>query len=324
MTDTAKLLAHLARGVHALSCHDGSGSMVPPYPGETQYALDSIVLECLFAGRTPPAGVPELIQWCTDLTSRRWPFSFGERHSAPPLVSPVHRTRTRACAELAGLAAVAAELMTELTSDASAAEAAARRRFVRSHAVVGPDTHRRLLMDDPDAATAYRFVKDLYRPPPAEWVFRGKIAVCECGLLALPDTPDERFTAWCERETCHPGKPVKHRLPVTRTLVLDPSLRLFVSLPAKAEERFHRDLATTALPGTGIPVVRFYDRVVPSALAHDAVSDRVDIAVVPDDSAMALPERREAFRAALPPEARIVISTESELLTNVAAGRKEF
>ena len=60
--DATTVLQHLARGMHALSGCDSAGPSVPPYPDYTQYALDLVVRECLDHERTPPAGVPELVE----------------------------------------------------------------------------------------------------------------------------------------------------------------------------------------------------------------------------------------------------------------------
>ncbi|GAB3487559.1 hypothetical protein [Amycolatopsis cihanbeyliensis] len=330
MTGRTVLLDHLASGVYALSYRDAGGSTVPPYPQETQYALDLVVCECLHQGATPPAGVPELIRWCTDLSSPSWPFPPGEQCAGLALVDPVHRTRTRACAELAGLAAVAEELMAQALSDVPAGEAVERRRFLRSHVLVGPDTHRKLLMEDPPAAAVYKFVKDLYQPVPAEWVVRGKVALCECGLPARPGSPDDQLTAWCERETCPSGSQVEQRFSASKTLMLHPALRIFVALPAQAEDRLRSGLASAGLPvrsfgpaverhevrfpGSEPRTVQFYDRVVPTVLARDAAASGVDIAVVPDGFAMTASASRQAFADALPPGTHVTLMTESELL----------
>jgi hypothetical protein len=328
MTNRTGLLDHVARGVHALACRDGSGPSVPPYPEDTQYALDLVVRECLHLGLTPPAGVPELIRWCANLG---WPFPF-EECAGLALVDPVHRTRTRACAELAGLATVADELVAGALSDVTAAEAVERRRFLRSHVLVGPDTHRELLMSDPSAASVFKFVKDLYQPISAEWIVRGRVALCECGLPARPGSPDDGFIEWCERETCSPGSRVVRRLSAGRALMLHPALRLFVALPARAEDRLRRVLVAGGLSmeqaagrhvvGLSGEILRYYDRIVPTALARDAVADQVDIAVVPDGSTMAGPACRRTFSDALPPGVQITLVTDAELLADVTSDRR--
>ncbi len=307
MTGSLTLLDHVARGVQALS--EGAGSSIPPYPDETQYALDLVVQACLRSGYGPPAGVPELIRWCTDLAAPSWPFPPGVRYDGLALVDPVHRTRTRACAELVGLAAVA-----ETLSDGAAA-----RGFLRSHVLLGPDTQRELLMKDPKAASVLRFVKELYRPVPAEWTVRDRIALCECGLPARPDEPDYELVAWCERETCPPGTRVKQSLPAARARLLHPALRLFAALPAQGEDRLRRELGVTDQDAVRFAdgkarTFRYYDRVVAVALARDAMTDGVDIAVVPDGSALDGPTARRVFTAALPPGTEITLMSESELL----------
>ncbi|NBH06792.1 hypothetical protein [Amycolatopsis sp. SID8362] len=320
MIDWTSLLDQLARGVAALSDHNSSGAPVPPYPRETQYALDLIVHECLRHGLTPPAGVPELIQWCTNLSGQQWPFPPAFRLDGLALVTSVQRTRTRACAELAGLANVADELLSDAVADAP--DSAARRQLLRSQVLVGPDTHRELLMRNPKAASAFRFVKDLYRPPSDEWVTHGKVALCGCGLPARLDSHDDRLTVWCERETCPPGA-VSQLLPAAKALLLHPALRLFLALPAQLEDRLRNGLNAAGQAGHRDEVrfsdgrarpFRCYDRVVPVALARDAVAGGVEIAVVPDDSAMADPDARWAFADALPTGTTIALMTEGELI----------
>lgn len=334
--DATTLLHHLARGMHALSGHDSAGPSVPPYPDDTQYALDLVVRECIDQKRTPPAGVPELVGWCTDLASEHWPYPLA--HTALALVHPLHRTRTRACAELAGVAATAAALMVEALSDLPEAEAAERFRFLRSHVLVGPGTQRELLMKDPKAASVFKFVKALYEPVPAAWVVRGRVALCECGLPARPDCLAGELITWCERETCQPGAWVEQRLSAGRAFLLHSALRLFVALPSTLDDRVRDglmaiglpvrtlDLATrrheVRFPGRAPVSFRCYDRVIASALAVDATADRVDIEVIPDSSALATPVTRRAFADALPPGSSVTLATESELLSGAINDRK--
>ncbi|MET8846978.1 hypothetical protein [Amycolatopsis sp. NPDC004625] len=330
MTDVTTLLHHVARGVNALSDRDSAGPSVPPYPDESQYALDLVVRDCLDHERTPPAGIPELIRWCTDLTAQHWPAPFGPAYGGLALVDPVHRTRTRACAELAGLAAVADEIMTETLADLSDGEAAERLRFLQSHVLVGPDTQRKLFMENPREAQVVKFVKPLYRPASAAWIVRGRVALCDCGLPARTDDLAGEDVRWCERETCPPGGRTAQRFPAARVLLLHPALRLFVTLPSTLDIRVLDGFTSTGVPvrtvdrptqrrevcfpGKDPLTFRSYDRLVPSALALDATADGVDVAVIPDGSAMAAPAARQAFADNLPPGSRVVLATESELL----------
>lgn len=337
MIDAASLLHHLARGMHALSGRDSAGPSGPPYPHDTQYALDLVVRECLNHERTPPAGVPELVRWCTDLASEQWPYP--PAHTGMALVDPVHRTRTRACAELAGVAAAADALMVEALSDLPEAEAAERVRFLRSHILVGPSTQRELLMKNPKAASVFKFVKALYQPVPAAWVVRGRVALCECGLPARPDSLAGELITWCERETCPQGTCIEQRLPASRALLLHSALRLFVALPSALDDRVRDGLGATSLPVRTLDLatrrheVRFpsratvsfrcYDRIVASALAVDAAADQVDIAVIPDSSTLATPVARRAFADALPPGSPVILATENELLAGAINDRKD-
>lgn len=336
--DATTLVHHLARGMHALSGRDSAGPSVPPYPDDTQYALDLVVRECLCHKRTPPAGVPELVEWCTDLASEHWPYPLVRNGMA--LVHPSHRTRTRACAELAGAAATADALMVEALSDLPEAEAAERFRFLRSHVLVGPGTQRELLMKSPKAASVFKFVKALYQPVPAAWVVRGRIALCECGLPARPDRLAGELVNWCERETCPPGARIERRLPTGRAFLLHSALRLFVTLLSTLDDRVRDGLVVTGIPvrtldlatrrhevqfpGTAPASFRCYDRIVASALAIDSIADRVDIAVIPDSSALATPVARRDFADALPPGSAVTLVTESELLAGAIKDRKDI
>jgi hypothetical protein len=336
MMDATNLLRHLARGIHALSGCDSAGPAVPPYPDETQYALDLVVRECLDHRRTPPAGVPELVQWATDLGSEQWPCLLA--HAGMALVDPIHRTRTRACAELAGVAATADALMVEALSDISEAEAAERSRFLRSHVLVGPDTQRELLMKNPKAASVFKFVKALYQPVPAAWVTRGRVTLCECGLPARPDLLTGELITWCERETCPPRASVEQRLLASRAFLLHSALRLFVALPSALDDRVRDGLVATGIPARTLNLAtrchevqfpgiapasfRCYDRVIASVLAIDATADQVDVAVIPDSSALATPAAHRAFAEALPPGSPVTLATESNLLAGAITGRK--
>lgn len=336
--DATTLLHHLAGGMHTLSGRDRAAPSVPPYPEDTQYALDLVVRECLDHRKTPPAGVPELVEWCTDLASEHWPYP--PAHTGIALVDPVHRTRTRACAELAGVASAADALMAEALSDLPEAEAAERFRFLRSHVLVGPGTQRELLMNNPKAASVFKFVKALYQPAPAAWVVRGRVALCECGLPARPDHLAGELVTWCERETCPPGAWVEQRLPAGRALLLHSALRLFVTLPSTLDDRVRDGLVTTGIPvrtldlatrrhearfpGRAPVSFRCYDRIVASALAADSTADRVDIAVIPDRSALATPVARRAFADALPPGSPVTLATESELLAGAVNDGKDI
>jgi hypothetical protein len=338
MMDATTLLHHLARGMHALSGRDSAGPSVPPYPDDTQYTLDLVVRECLDHERTPPAGVPELVEWCTDLASEHWPYP--PAHTGTALVDPVHRTRTRACAELAGVAATADALIVEALSDLPETEATERFRFLRSHVLVGPDTQRELLMKNPKAASVFKFVKPLYQPVPAAWVVRGRVALCECGLPARPDRLAGELVTWCERETCPPGARVEQRLPAGRAFLLHSALRLFAALPSTLDGRVRGGLVATGIPvrtldlatrrhevrfpGRAPVFFRCYDRIVASALAIDSTADRVDIAVIPDSSALATPVARRAFADALPPGSPVTLATESELLAGAINDRKDI
>ncbi|UOZ07025.1 hypothetical protein [Amycolatopsis sp. WQ 127309] len=331
------LLHHLARGIDALSSRDSSSPSVPPYPDDTQYALDLVVRECLDHERTPPAGVPELVRWCTDLTSKQWPHP--PAHPGVALVDPVHRIRTRACAELAGVAATADALMADALSDLSEDEAAERLRFLESHVLVGPGTPRELLMKSPKDASIFKSVKALYRPVPAEWAVRGRVALCECGLPARLDDLADEVIVRCERETCPPGAWAGPRLQAGRALLLHTALRLFVALPATLDDRVRGGLVSEGLPmrtsdpatrrhevrfpGCAPITFRCYDRIVASALAGDATADRVDVAVVPDRSPTATPVARQEFTDALPPGSLVILATESELLSGATNDRKD-
>ncbi|WP_026421862.1 hypothetical protein [Actinokineospora inagensis] len=342
-TEVGGLIDIIARGVLALSLRNGSSSTIPPYPDETQYALDMVVLACLHeGGTTPPAGVPELIRWCTDLTSRAWSFlAMAEPSLAVPrLVHPEHRTQTRTCAELAGLAQVADDLLKGISVDVSPKEANERRRFVESQVLIGPETHRALLMRAPRLVLVLKSVRDLYLSVPEEWVVRGMTALCpSCGLLALPGFPDDRRMAWCESEVCPPGLRIDRSYPSATSLVLHPALRLFHSLPARSEERLSREPVLTKLgmrpvehtgsryrvdmPGGEERIFRVYDRVEPTLLARDAVADQVEVAVVPSGSRAVQPGFREAFADALPDGTQVDLVTDDVLTTYLTNDQKD-
>ncbi|GAB2974329.1 hypothetical protein GCM10027184_25140 [Saccharothrix stipae] len=335
------LLDTVAGGVLALSFRDNPSSSVPPYPDETQQALDHVVLRCLHKQITPPTGVPQLIRWCTDLTRREWSAlgMGGPPLAIPRLVDPIHRTRTRTCAELAGLSQVADELMATISADAAPSEVVERRWFVGSQILVDPRGHRELLMSNPRTAVIFKSVKDLYGPVPEEWVVRDMIALCpQCGLPALPGSSDDRFTMWCESEICPPNLRIERRYPAMSTLVLHPALRLFVSLSAKTEERIYGDFVLAKLGlrrliragrcqgvvsyrGAEL-VLQVYDRAEPALLAYDAVADQVDLAVVSSGLLTVRPDFHRALMDALPNGARVNLVTDDSLVAYLTDDQK--
>jgi hypothetical protein len=328
-TDATGLLTQIARGVVALSAHsDRGGPTPPPYPHETQSALDQLVLWALRENRTPPAGVPDLVSWCTGRSLAQWAAMGigGIAERTQSLVHEVAQAPTRACMEITGQADFADRLFATAVAELDAAGVARVRSFLQRNVVMSNTGHRDLVNFDPRSIAVVKAVRHLYEPVPTRLISAGEIALCPtCRLPALSAELPEHGTIWCEAEVCPRDKPVADSPRAADVLLLHRALRLFLALPGLVEqsclERL-RDAGTplsqrTTSTYTGCldrtdGVFRFYDRACAAHLAGQVVSDQVTVAVLP---AKTLDYRfRRAFEISLPDDTEISLLSDEELV----------
>ncbi|MFI6306737.1 hypothetical protein ACIBCH_33035 [Amycolatopsis thailandensis] len=328
-TDGTGLLTQIARGVVALSAHsDRGGATPPPYPHETQSALDQLVLWALRENRTPPAGVPDLVSWCTGRTLAQW-AAMGIGGIAEPtqrLVHEVAQAPTRACMEITGQAEFADRLFATAVAELDAAGVARVRSFLQRNVVMSNSGHRDLMNLDPRLITVVKAVRHLYEPVPTRLISAGEIALCPtCRLPALSAELPEHGTIWCEAEVCPRDKPVTDSPKAADVLLLHWALRLFLALPGLVEQSCLERLRDAGTPlsqrtagtyagrldGTDT-VVRFYDRTCATHLAGQVVKDLVTIAVLPANTLDY--GFRRAFENSLPDDTEISLFSDEELV----------
>lgn len=322
-------LPQLARGLIDLSDAARRGALNLPYPPSMQRVLDRIVLACLREGRTPPSSVPELVAWCTAPLGARWPSSaLPEFLSAEvTLLDPRRRLPTRSCAELAMYGA-----------DDSAEQSVVRKLDELAQAAPTPALFAqcrdflidRVAVTNGDARETswkpqiWKLVQDLYRPPAPAHAQGGLTTCPACGLLA---TVEHGRIAWCEGEVCERGPAPGADYRAGKVRVLDPSLRLFLSLPGRTERAVMRRLAERGVTGTLLPgglgayqlsepvlgrsAVQVFDRVEPLLLAARLSGSSDLLAIIPDHLARARPALLESVRDALPPELDVVVTTQA-------------
>ncbi|GAA1294389.1 hypothetical protein [Saccharothrix xinjiangensis] len=328
-TDATGLLTQIARGVVALSEHsDRGGSTPPPYPHETQSALDQLVLWALRENRIPPTGVPDLVYWCTGWTLARWAAMGigGITEPTQRLVHGVARSPSRACMEITGQAEFADRLFATTVAELDAAGVARARSFLQRNVVMSNTGHRDLMNFDPRSIAVVKAVRHLYEPVPTRLISAGEIALCPtCRLPALAAELPEHGTIWCEAEVCPRDKPVTDSPRATDVILLHRALRLFLALPGLVEQSCLERLRDTGtllsqratgtytglLDGTDV-VFRFYDRTCATLLAGQVVRDQVTVAVLPANT---LDHGfRRAFENSLPEDTEISLLSDEELV----------
>ncbi|MCX4968908.1 hypothetical protein OHA98_29925 [Streptomyces sp. NBC_00654] len=348
-----ELFAELARVVAETSGQERLRSFSLPYPRDAQLALDRMVLHCLGQGRTPPRSVPELLSWCRRTTAGDPLFRVPPDQVSPDatLVHPVGAMPTRTCLELAS-AGPRGRIEQEAISLMAGLEA-------RCGSAVEYRRCRSFLMDRPLVSQTDRMqhgrgrwnkavwdrVKGLYGPVPESLRCGRTLFLCgTCGLPARNgDERAGRPGAWCEKEDCPPGIPLRLVRDPGHALLLRRSLRVFLALTgpteraalaeltrAKAVHEFSPSgLGSYRIRRADVPdrLMRVYDRQQPALLAArvDESADGpspVTFVVVPrrraDD-----PVYRAAFEKAVHtgPRGRPVLTAPEDLVRDVRACR---
>ncbi|WP_410652343.1 hypothetical protein [Amycolatopsis sp. cmx-4-54] len=336
-TEATGLLIQIARGVVALSAHsDRRGATPPPYPHETQSALDQLVLWALRENHTPPAGVPDLVSWCTGRTLAQWAAIGigGIPEPAQRLVHSVGQAPSRACMEITGQAEFADRLFATAIAELDAADVGRVRSFLQRNVVLSNTGHRDLVNFDPRLITVVKAVRHLYEPVPTRLISAGEIALCPtCRLPALPAELPEHGTIWCEAEVCPRDKPVTDSPRAADVLLLHRALRLFLALPGLVEQSCLERLRDAGTPlsqrTTGTytgrldetdAVVRFYDRACATHLAGQVVKDLVTIAVLPANTFDY--GFRRAFENSLPDDTEISLLSDEEFVLRMTTKEK--
>jgi pPIWI_RE three-gene island domain Y len=341
--DGASLLRDLARAMCALSVVGRTGVISLPYPPVVQRALDRAVWVCLDRDERPPGSVAELVAWCGERASDRWPFPVPAGFLSPGsvLVDPRVRMPTRTCVELSADGSddapdqVARQLILRLSeTSADARSIDSMRAFLIDHPILDRVTARRA-----HHMAIWRRVRPLYVPVPAMHRWERFIPACPtCGLLARLDA--EGGLAWCESELCPHDVAVPDPLPAADEVMLlcDP-LRQFVALPGRTEQQLRADLADLgvdcslvdaadgtlelSMPVRGKRIVRVVDRIEPALLAAAAACWPDSLVAVPDRLIEHNPAYRTAFADAGPPATDSSLISVTELVALARAGIKE-
>jgi len=333
--DGAAILPDLARGLVDLG-DAGRGRVISlPYPSSMQRALDQIVLACLREGLAPPSGVPDLVGWCTVPFDGRWPSTAAAKLLCPEttLLDPQRCLPTRSCAELAsygheGLVEQDAVLRLRevaLTTTTSVTFEQCRDFLIERIFVTNDDVRGRSWNP-----AAWSLMKHLYQPLSLARAGDRSIICPGCGLSARAE---QGRIVWCEAEICERGLASGREYPPGRTLVLDYSLRLFLSLPGRTERSLVRSLAARGITATLVPrdlgvyrldrpiggrsSMRVFDRLEPTLLAAQLSECPGLLAVIPDRLTRARPSFLESVRRALPEGLDVDASTESDVAKGV-------
>ena len=262
-TDETDLIAVIASGLtvaHRLT--SGGNPQAFRYPAALQRGLDRLTVHCLLAGETPPAGVPDLLRWCTRPLGT-WRPALGGSHVAEEVLLDAG-VPTRACAEWA---VESADVETELVEN---------RLIAAVRATGRPDTYtafRTMLIREPvltelefeqrRTQVALRPVHDVlgecYRPATAEFRDGAEFVCCrDCRSLLLPDRGGLR----CVDDRCPrrgAPRPGRRLAAVTGVRSLIAPMRLFVASPGRAELRLHEALRRTGVEVELWPALDAYD-----------------------------------------------------------------
>ncbi|WP_405826814.1 hypothetical protein OG705_26955 [Streptomyces sp. NBC_00838] len=250
-------------------------SFTLPYPPVAQRALDGLVLACLRGGARPPAGVPEMINWCRTRPLRRWPLDAlppGLFNKNNRLIDPDSGKPTQLCGELEVKGAenstgrqyvhlVISEAMSACRAANSPQSYSAFRRLLVTRPVLTegewPDISTDLYLDP-----VQFLIDEIYAPVPAGDRRDGEAVACARCLTLL--TPLVGKGWWCERDRCrHLGPPpLGRRLPadeVGELRQLRRPLRQFVTGPGHVEVELEGKLRALGLAVEMWPGFDAYD-----------------------------------------------------------------
>ncbi|MCB5909657.1 hypothetical protein [Streptomyces pinistramenti] len=336
------LYAELAGALTVLDDQQCLASFSLPYPPAVQLLYDRVVLRCIEQQRTPPASLPDLVQWSRESRAGEEPFAVPASTISPDarLVHPLGRVPTRACLELAsadrgGLAAGEAHALLGMVKERCVSESSFRkcRDFLISTPVLSgrEPLSRKRRWDD----RLWRRVADLYVPVP-EFLRRYDVlalcATCELPAL-LPRDGDFERMEWCESETCRTDRPPLLLRDPGEVMLLRRCLRVFLVLPGRVERSARQALHAAGIPVRSRPdrpgtyelvdsdgtdrVLRSYDRLQPALLARtvrEECSDAPECAVVVvPQQCLAQPDFEAAFAAPFPGPSRPALVTPNGL-----------
>ncbi|MGV9786738.1 pPIWI_RE_Y domain-containing protein [Streptomyces sp. NPDC003435] len=269
------LLRDVATAVVRLDEVTGLDSFTLPYPPDAQRALDGLVLACLRGGARPPAGVPEMIDWCRTRPLRSWPldalpldlFSGSNR-----IIDPDSGRPTQLCGELEVkgvgnstgrqyVELVIREAMSACRAANSPQSYTAFRRLLVTRPVLTegewPDISTDLYLDP-----VQFLIDEIYAPVPAGYDRDGAGVTCARCLTLL--TPVVGGGWWCEQDRCrYAGAPSPGRRlligEVGELRQLRRPLRQFVTGPGHAEVELERKLRRLGLSVEMWPGFDAYD-----------------------------------------------------------------
>ncbi|GLX23892.1 MULTISPECIES: HU-CCDC81 and SPOR domain-containing protein [Streptomyces] len=253
-----ELLGAVARAVLTATAQDRLEALTLPYPRDLQVVADRITLRCLRYGVPPPGSVPELLTWCAQPLAD-WPIPGSVPPSVLPgtrLIDPVGRTATRSCAELAALGHPAGpEVEAEAAVRGLRTELGPQRyrecmRFLVEHPVVSADLRWRRHWN----VALWTRVKHLYGEVPKSLQDEDRLRIC--GSCTLPGRRPGSAARWCEGERCGPETEFSELRKPGAAVLLDRSLRLFVTLPGNHERSVLTLMSEAGVTCTRLPADR--------------------------------------------------------------------
>jgi hypothetical protein len=269
------LLRDIATCVLSLAAVEGLGSFTLPYPHAAQRALDSLVLQCLWNGARPPAGVPEMVHWARFRPLRSWPLDglpVGLFEGEDRLIDKVSGQPTQLCHELAvrGHGDSTGRQYDQLVIGEA---------FRACRDVSSPESYtafRRLLVERPvltagewtDVSTdlfldpVRHVIEEIYAPVPPHFHRNGALLCCHRCLVLLHPVGDTAW--WCERDQCRSRGTTPHGRKLVTSEVgesrqLREPLRRFVTGPGRAEIAVERVLRALGLAVEMWPGYDAYD-----------------------------------------------------------------
>lgn len=242
-----------------------------PYPSQLQKGLNRLTLASLWHNSTPPAGVPELLTWCTRPLGT-WPLDSDPdiAGAGDTLLDGIFPTQF--CQELAiSSPDVEAELLEQhlllkvveicRNSGDQSAYVAFRRTLIEQPVLTSLELQQKLV--DEKLVRLADGIRDAYHTAPAECIIPAKPPVCLechwCGnlLVRLRDG-----TLRCSEETCndlHAARQ-KRSLPEHEGVHwLRRDLRMFIAGPGRSEIRLAQKLSRLGLQVELWPGIDAYD-----------------------------------------------------------------
>jgi hypothetical protein len=237
-----------------------------PYPFALQRGLDRLVVACLRQSKTPPQGIPDLIEWCRSPLAS-WPLAMPDEAIGAKDSLLIGDFPTSICddwtydkqdveAELTQANIMRSALNACAEADSSDAYRAFRALLIRQPVLTAFELQQHLMRPELDILREH--VKAAYAPAPLAAVVDGHYHCCgTCHNLLLQTTSGQLE---CEDERCRSKPTAGRTIPYREEVVwLRRGLRRFIAAPGRAELQLSEKLEELGLQVELWPGLDSYD-----------------------------------------------------------------